>query len=470
MTISTPDQLHDFLRTELGLAIARTPAVPGHSAPFDYLCHTFFEYPATSPDCIVWAARGSGKTMLGAVATVLDMLAKPGIQIRILGGSRDQSSRMYRHVRSLLQKPILADHVDGRISESAVRFRNGSRVEILSQSEASVRGQRVHKLRCDEVELFDPNIWQAAQLVTRSEQLGSALVRGAVEALSTMHRPWGLMQKLVEESSASKRRVFRWSVIDVLERCPPARECPRCPIQPDCRGRAKELDGHVSIDDAIRQFGRVSLPVWSAEMLCERPSRENAVYPEFDEAVHVAADPPPEGRWICGMDPGFRSPTVMLWAVHDEDDTLHIVDELIASGRTVSSLIEEANARPWPHPDYIAMDIAARRRSEQTGESTMALWRSAGWRVRSRPQTIQSGLDAVRSRLRSADGTVRLSIHPRCRGLIESLTRYHYPDDDPTSDTPVKDGPDHAADALRYLATSVEQRGALAGIRRGWGW
>jgi hypothetical protein len=469
----TPDELHAFIRTELGLNLSRIAAIPGHDAPFDYVQHAFFERPDTSPDCLVWAARGSGKTMLGALVTVLDMMAKPGIQIRILGGSRDQSARMYRHVRELLRRPALDALLKGRIGETGAEFSNGSRVEILSQSERSVRGQRVHKLRCDEVELFDPDIWQAAQLVTKSEQLGDFMVRGAVEGLSTMHRPWGLMQRLVEESSRAVRRVFKWSVIDVLERCEPARECAACPLHTDCKGRAKSLDGHVKIDDAVRQFGRTSLPVWTAEMLCERPSRENAVYPEFDESTHVIASTGPgpfeSGRWVGGMDFGFRSPTVLLWAVLDEEDVLHVVDELAVSSWTIERIIDEAAKRPWPKPEFIGVDVAGRQRNDQTGASAITLWRRAGWRIRSRGQAIHAGIEGVRARLLSADGRVRLRIHPRCTTLVAALKQYHYPDDDPTSDTPVKDGPDHAADALRYLVSSLDQSGARVDVRRCYG-
>ena len=47
-------------------------------------------------DPLVWACRGGGKTLVGA-ATLLDMLFKPGMEIRILGGSQTQSERMYEH-------------------------------------------------------------------------------------------------------------------------------------------------------------------------------------------------------------------------------------------------------------------------------------------------------------------------------------------------------------------------------------
>ena len=139
--------------------------------------------------------------MLGAVATVLDLLFKPGVRVRILGGSLEQSSKMYEHLLTLLDRPMLGG-VRGQVlanrpTQRHIRLTNGSEAAILAGSQRSVRGTRVHKLRCDEVEEFDPDVWRAAQMVTRSEVLHGLPVRGTLEAFSTMHRSHGLMSGLV---------------------------------------------------------------------------------------------------------------------------------------------------------------------------------------------------------------------------------------------------------------------------------
>ena len=75
--------------------------VPGHGTPLDYLEYVFFEQGDADP--LVWACRGGGKTLVGAIATLLDMLFKPGIEIRILGGSQAQSERMYEHLVRMVE-------------------------------------------------------------------------------------------------------------------------------------------------------------------------------------------------------------------------------------------------------------------------------------------------------------------------------------------------------------------------------
>src|SRR5207302_7965283 len=91
----------------LEIDVSRVALVKGHHAPFDYLSHAFLDL-GKIHDCIVWAARGGGKTFLGALATLLDMIFKPGIQVRILAGSREQGQHMYEHLRRLFETPALA--------------------------------------------------------------------------------------------------------------------------------------------------------------------------------------------------------------------------------------------------------------------------------------------------------------------------------------------------------------------------
>jgi len=479
-------ELRAWIKDAAGVELARHATEPGHSAPMDYVAHSFFEGGAlldeSDPawlaqpvvDSVVWANRGGGKTFLGAVATLADMVFKPGIEVRILGGSLEQSRRMHAHLRMFLSRPELAPMVEGKITDRKIRLVNGSSVELLAQSQTSVRGTRVQKLRCDEIELFDPEVWEAAQLVTRSITVdavgrGPITVRGSVEALSTMHRPYGLMQRVVEEAQSGARKLFRWGVLDVLEHCED--ECHTdegdCALWTECGGRAhgEQQAGHVSVEDAIRLKGRVGQASWEAEMLCQRPQRSDCVLPEFDARVHVflKMGEQPKCSWICGMDFGFRSPTVVLWAQLDADGVLWVQAERVEAEVVLDEHIRAIQHGPVMNdtagnvmPEWIGVDPAGRQRSDQTGISAVAAMRSAGLKVRDKRVLMATGLNLIRARLRPAvGGGPRLFVHRRCTKLIESLERYHYPDE-PRSLEPIKDGHDHAVDALRYMIQNLD--------------
>jgi len=664
-----PLQLSAFLNEHLNLSVASRALIEGHQAPFDYLTHVFFQgrggfgqfglaQPARTLDSVVWASRGGGKTFLGAVATALDLVFKPGIEIRILGGSLDQSRRMHAHLRRLFAKEPLADLVDGRISETRLALTNGSAVELLAQSHTAVRGTRVQTLRCDEAELFKEDVFDAAMLATVSKTIdipgvGPTEIAGSIECFSTMHVPFGLMSRLVKDNT---RRVFKWGVVDVLAECDKTRECADCELWTECGGKAKGKGGtregakgqrgegtegesqgqeargtheggvrnsecgsgkkraarnseirakkslekpvsgskrrgravrapsaatgtvakgkakssktekrssasgrakaekakrtsrdngdvhasapvaalaaraaseggagHLSIDDAVRMKRRVSLPQWNTEMLCLEPSRSDTVFPEFDPRKHVFRDwedeelfrgalgdtafcgtalpggvhctekPEDTARkggathcgstidqqaaalllakreterkncgelWACGIDFGFRAPTVILWgAVEAHTRVLRILDERIVERATTKEHVEaihKGNGRGWKLPDFVGVDPAGKQVNAQTGVRDSDVFAESGLDVKAKAIGVGGGLHLIRARLAPAEGPVRLLVHVRCRGLIEALTKYHYRVDAPEDMEPVKDGSDHAVDALRYLVLNLD--------------
>lgn len=450
----TAVELDRFIQGMFGVRVPRRARERGSSSPFEYLGHAFFEEGATR-DVVVWANRGGGKTYYGAMATLLDLVFKPGVQVRILGGSREQSEKMYGYLLGFLKHPRLRPLLKGEATQRRVELIQGSVVEVLSQSARSVRGQRVHKLRCDEVELFKEEVWEAAQLVTRSGWCGATWVVGAVEAMSTMHEPFGLMSRILDRVRETKgARILRWNLVDVLERCPAERVCEGCELWGACGGRAKRGRGFVGIEDAIVQKQRVSRGTWESEVLCVRPTVRESVYSTFDQGRHVVdgevADE--RGLWIGGMDFGYRNPTVMLWGRVVEDGVLEIVDEYVAKELTLEEHLEVIEGRGWPEVAWIGVDPAGGQRNGQTGVSDIQVLRRHGYSIRQKRSLIRQGIEMLRRRL----DTGKLRVHERCGELLRGLQGYHYDWKDQGKEEPVKDGADHVCDALRYMVVNLE--------------
>jgi hypothetical protein len=478
---ATAAELHKWVETFCAVRMPRRAVCPNHDAPFEYLLLAYFE-PAR--DVVVWAPRGGGKTRLGAIATLLDLLHKPGVAVRILGGSLEQSLRMWEHLLPDLASAGKDLYVPPPRSARALRLDNGSHAAVLTQSQRAVRGLRVQKLRCDEVEMFDRAVWEAAQLVTRSLTMpqgqsapvrrftgGPAgdgrTVRATVEAISTFHKAYGLMNDVVETAKARGTRVLHWCILDVLERCPPERDCASCDLFGDCNGIAKtRCDGFFSIDDAIAINRRSSVETWEAEMLCKRPSQQGCVFRTFDERVHVRADrvdsdpthtrtqhllPPAEaGPPISlALDFGYAAPFVCLWIVGGPAGDVFVVDEYVQEQRTMDEHLDHVEGRAWGKVVRVACDPAGSARNEQTAASNVQLLRSRGYRVHTRKSQIVDGLELIRAALKPAAGNPTLFIHARCGRLIKAMRSYHYPE--AGGELPVKDGVhDHLVDALRY--------------------
>jgi hypothetical protein len=495
----TQEDLRQFVDENLHFRVPAKPVCQGHCAPMDYLWHAYhcdlganhksekikkakrtqFEpqnhgqdahaavdngclAPAarlTSGDCIVWANRGGGKTQLAATATLLEGLFKPGCQTRILAGSLDQSCRTYEYLCEFVDTAF-ADRLDGRMLKNELHFKNGAAVRALAQSMRAVRGRHIHKLRCDEIELFDEEIYAAARYITHSK---GGLV-AAIESLSTMHRPYGLMQKLVDNAETTGVPVFRWCLWETIEICTPDRSCSRCELNSYCQGKARNADGYLNIDDSIAQMKRSSRIGFESEMLCLRPNTENAVFSDFDPTVHVAHVPyDPALPLYRAMDFGFRNPFVCLWIQVTPEEHFRVIGEYSASQLKTADHAVVVKARtPCPESQVVATfcDPAGASTEQVSGRSSIDELRHAGIRVKSKPSQIMDGIEKIRAALRSGDGQVRLVVDAKCTVLIKSLRCYHYRDSSSKvlSELPEKDGEnDHAVDALRYFFINYQK-------------
>lgn len=311
--------------------------------------------------------------------------------------------------------------------------------------------------------MFDPRVWHAAQLSTRSAGSGSGWrrpsapppdqpVRGVIEAISTLHECSGLMQQIVDSAYETGRPVIRWCLLEVLEPCPPERPCASCPLAEECKGIAKTAcSGFFSIDDAIVMKQRVSRDMWETEILCQRPSNRLSVFPTFDPAIHAREkiDTPAASRLTVSIDFGFVNDFALLWIRRYEDGTVHVIDERVVSLVQFDHHLEHLKRKPWGEFNTITCDPAGNTRNGQTGASEVALLRQAGYTVLCRPSHITDGLEMIRAALRPAAGPVKLFIHPRCTALLAAMRRYSYKPRG--GENPHKDGKnDHPVDALRY--------------------
>jgi len=453
----TRPDLKNYVKAFLGIDVPDKAICPDHQSPLDYLWHSFSadsgpnKASAQNADVIVWANRAGGKTELAAIATLLDCVHKPNCQVRILGGSGEQAGRMYDYLTGFLQDGF-EQFLSGRALKTKCRFANGSSVEVLTQSAKSVRGQHIQKLRCDEVELFDRDVFAAAKFTTQSK----AGIKAAMELISTMHQPYGLMSESVASAAELDRPIFKWCVWEVIERCID-RNCSQCLLWPDCQGKAKSANGYLTVDDCITQMRRASRACWEAEMLCKRPSRQNVVFEQFNQDIHVKqVDFDPNLPLYRAIDFGFVNPFVCLWIQVDDAGLVRVIDEYVRSRATIDVHAEQIkNRTPIPEEQVVATscDPAGKSVNDVTGTSAVRELRTMGIALRSRRSGILEGIELIRRAIRSGDGRSSLIISPRCRRLIEAMECYHYPDSGKTrGELPQKDGLyDHPIDALRYF-------------------
>ncbi len=231
--------------------------------------------------------------------------------------------------------------------------------------------------------------------------------------------------------------------------------CPSCPLLPWChedrdadpRGRpkAKRSRGHYAIDSLIQKVKAVSPRVFASDYLCQGPRAHGVWFTQYDEAgnvtpsaefdpalpVHIAID---SGVFTgavffqvrevpsSGGSPPHRQEQVSVFAdflaegLTAEACALAIramADRHCGSARRSVSTDSAGGARNPVGPTV----IAEYQRCGLAGEGGILQWPKY-------PGCVSDGLGRIENLIRSADGTVRLIIHPRCKHLDAALRSY----------------------------------------------
>ncbi len=96
--------------------------------------------------------------------------------------------------------------------------------------------------------------------------------RGQHSHLQHHAQIYGLMNRVIEEAAESGYRIFKWCVLDVLEKCVD-RDCETCGLWEDCGGKARQASGFYRIDDAIDHKRKVSRETWRRRCSVISPAR-----------------------------------------------------------------------------------------------------------------------------------------------------------------------------------------------------
>jgi hypothetical protein len=449
---ATHNHLWNWVRHFTGVKIPRAAVCAGHTALFDLFARQFFERPSLA----LWhGPRGSGKSFLSAIETHLTSRFHPRHGTRILGGSLAQSEQIYEALKDAIHEGRTEWGSDAdslaRLLKTEAHYKNGSQVSILAASRTSVRGPHVASLKLDEVDEIEPEIREAA-IGMAMEKRGC---RASVLMTSTWHRVGGPMAELMDRGRSGAFPVDTFCIFEALERCPPERsglhyeKCPECPIVTWCHSdrdthpqglpKAKRCDGHYAIDSLIQKVKGVSKRVFESDFLCLRPRAGGAWFTMFDESRHVSlgAEYDPSRPVHLAIDPGVHTGAVWFQTRPRLDGNGHKVS--VFADYFAEGLSAEANARAIQERTCtlagsaiarlrVSIDPAGGARTA-VGPTVRGEFERTGvigqrglesWPVAKKAD----GLHLIEALLSSADGSVSLKIHPRCRHLAIALASY----------------------------------------------
>ena len=283
------EELWWYIKAVWGMEIPRKRICKTHKAPFEAFADAYF---CRSPIGVWKASRGFGgkSTMLGMLtimeATVL------GAQVTVLGGSASQSQRVHEVTHEAWtyeRAPV--NLLKGDPTRFNTRLTNGAWILALMASQKSVRGPHPQRLRLDEVDEMEIELFESAQ----GQPMDARGVRSHTVISSTHQYPDGTMTELLRRANSKGWPVYEW-----------------------CWRESLEPHGWLTADMVERKRYEVSKTMWDTEYDLQEPSFEGRAIDtvhvdrmfditlghfngDIDENI-VIEEPQEEGTYVTGVD------------------------------------------------------------------------------------------------------------------------------------------------------------------------
>jgi len=141
-----------------------------------------------------------------------------------------------------------------------------------------------------------------------------------------------------------------------------------------------------------------------------------------------------------------------------DKDIVHFVDEIVIYSSNTDEMVEEIRDRYGSKTKiFVYPDPACRQRKTSAGGKTdLTILQNAGFNVKCklRHSPVRDRINAVNSRLKSADGNRYIYVNPTCKTIIKGLQRQIYKENTNIPDK--AEGFDHMNDSIGYLIEIVK--------------
>lgn len=410
---------------------------------------------------VLIAGRRFGKTHDACVELITAALERPNSLCWYVAPTYSMAKDIAWEALKSLLPPWLIKRKPNE-SRLTITLINGSRIQLKGAEHPNrLRGRSLWRVVLDEFPLMREIVWTEAVRPSLADLGGGALFIGTPYGFN-----WGYDLFLMGQGVLPQR-----SPADIVY---------------DANGvdtRVAELKDWTSWQFTTEQGGRVTPAelmaaralldprIYRQEFQASFEALAGRVYNTFDRAVHVDASlVDPAGDVLVGMDFNVNPMTAVI-AVRHKTKTgiveLHVLDAIERPNSNTPEMAEELLRRfPRQVPDparpgktkagrrvLICPDPSgnARKTSAAVGQTDFTILEQAGFYIDAPAAAplVKDRVNNTNAALKSADGTIRLRIHPRAAPVIRALEGLTWKDG--TSAPDPRSPHIHITDALGYL-------------------
>ncbi len=367
---------------------------------------------------LLCSGRRFGKTYLCIARLVAWAIEHPGsLNWYVTQNYKSAKQIAWRQLRLMIPVEMFAKKNEAELS---VELANGSIIALKGAENAdSLRGVSLSSLIVDEAAYVKQEAWEMVLRPALSDQGGPAWFITTPAGLNWFHDLWEQAQEQDDWTA------FSFTTIQ---------------------------GGNVPAEEVAAARRTLDERTFRQEYLASFETLTGRVYPDFSDD-NISADVADTGGDILwGTD--FNVSVMAGVLASRVGDTIHIWDEVTVKQSNTDEVCAMLQQR-FPDRKIVAYPdpTGSARKTSAAGETDHGIIRKYGFQCISpkHPWAVKDKINSTNWMVRTADGQMRLFIHPRCKHTIKALKNVTYKEGAEDYVIDKTAGIEHWTDGLGYL-------------------
>ena len=312
-------------------------------------------------------------------------------------------------------------------SDLTITLVNGSKVYLRSADNPdNLRGVSMDYLVMDEAAMIDQKMWTEVCRPALSDREGDALF------LTTPKGKGSWIYELWQGAHGQENySAYQYSTLD---------------------------GGNVSVEEIEAARSELDDKSFRQEYEASFESYAGSIYYNWDSSKHIRKqDKELNKNEILHVAMDFNVSPLVAAICRVNGNEISVIDEISMEGSNTFEMAEELlnrypNTRMWVYPDASGQ---ARKTSSNTSDHHIL--RNAGFvlKVKNINPPVKDRIASVNASLKTVDGSVKLTVDPKCRNLIKCISSQVYKEGTQIPDKNGTNDLSHMNDAIGYLVNWI---------------